>query len=192
LPNENLNGYASLLSNTVPLVNSPLYCTLTEDGGVVKKVLKQGKGEIPPQGSMVSVQYRGEFTNGTVFDSSDAYPFKFQLGKGKVIKGWDIAVATMAVGENSQLTVTGNYAYGSDGIPGEIPPNATLIFNVELLSFEESSPETESVSQDVDKDRIERKKVLEEVNKRKAAAAERAKQMNEKRGKGKPGAKKKK
>jgi len=190
LPNGNLNGYASLLSNTVPLVNSPLYCTLTEDGGVVKKVLKQGNGEIPPQGSMVSVQYRGEFTNGTVFDSSDGYPFKFQLGKGKAIKGWDIAVATMAVGENSQLTISGVYAYGSEGIPGEIPPNATLIFNVELLSFE--AEEKENVSQDPDSDRNERKKVIEEVNKRKAAAAERGKQLNEKRAKGKPGGKKKK
>jgi len=98
----------------------------------------------------------------------------------------------MAVGENSQLTISGDYAYGSNGVPGEIPPNATLIFNVELLSFEKSSDETERVSQDPDDDRNERKKVLEEVNKRKAAAAERAKQLNEKRAKGKPGGKKKK
>lgn len=76
--------------------------------------------------------------NGKVFDSSRnrGKPFKFTVGQGEVIKGWDEGVAQMSVGQRSKLICSPDYAYGSKGHPGVIPPNAVLIFDVELLKVE--------------------------------------------------------
>jgi FKBP-type peptidyl-prolyl cis-trans isomerase len=95
-------------------------------------------GAIPPKGSKVSVHYTGTLTNGKKFDSSvdRKEPFVFTLGKGEVIKGWDEGVAKMKVGQKVKLTCPPEYAYGKQGIgDGLIPPNSTLFFEVELLSF---------------------------------------------------------
>ncbi|XKL65307.1 hypothetical protein PGB90_008727 [Kerria lacca] len=80
----------------------------------------------------------GTLTNGTKFDSSRdrGQPFKFKLGKGEVIRGWDEGVAQLSIGQRAKLTCSPDYAYGSHGHPGIIPPNATLIFDVELLKVE--------------------------------------------------------
>lgn len=79
----------------------------------------------------------GKLENGTKFDSSKdrGKPFEFVLGGGQVIKGWDEGVAQMTKGEIAFLTCSPDYAYGSRGVPGTIPPNATLIFEVELLGW---------------------------------------------------------
>lgn len=111
---------------------------LTADGGVVKKILQLGEGwETPETGDEVSVHYVGTLTDGTKFDSSRDRddPFKFNLGEGRVIKGWDIGVATMRKGERAILTCQPDYAYGAAGSPPTIPPNSTLNFEVELLSW---------------------------------------------------------
>ena len=90
----------------------------------------------PPQGSTVFVHYTGKFEDGNVFDSSipRGSPFSFQLGVGRVIKGWDLGVASMTQGEKCLLVCPPEYAYGSSGI-GPIPPNSTLYFEVELLGW---------------------------------------------------------
>lgn len=112
---------------------------LTNDGGVLKEILREGEGEEKPsKGDKVSVHYVGTLLDGTVFDSSrerDDF-FTFNLGKGQVIKAWDLGVATMKKGELARLTCRSEYAYGEAGSPPKIPPNATLVFEVELFSWE--------------------------------------------------------
>lgn len=103
-----------------------------------KDLLAEGSGAIPQSGDFVELHYVGTL-HGTdkVFDSSrdKNRTFKFQLGKGKVIKGWDECVATMRVGERCKLVAPPAYAYGSRGAGGVIPANATLDFDMELLSI---------------------------------------------------------
>ena len=105
--------------------------------GVEIEILKEGTGAIAKKGDTVSVHYVGVLENGTKFDSSvdRGTPFEFSLGAGRVIPGWDIGVEGMKVGEVRKLTVPSELAYGSGGAGNAIPPNATLIFEVQLLGI---------------------------------------------------------
>jgi FKBP-type peptidyl-prolyl cis-trans isomerase len=107
--------------------------------GVDVEVTQPGDGKTyPKSGQTVVVHYTGTLTNGKKFDSSRdrGKPFKFKIGKGEVIRGWDEGVAKMSVGERAKLTCSPDYGYGARGAGGVIPPNATLIFDVELLGLE--------------------------------------------------------
>jgi FKBP-type peptidyl-prolyl cis-trans isomerase len=99
--------------------------------------LTPGTGALAKAGDRVSVHYVGTLTDGTKFDSSRDrnQPFQFMLGQGQVIKGWDEGVAGMKVGEKRKLTIPPAMAYGAQGRPPKIPPNSTLVFEVELLAI---------------------------------------------------------
>ncbi|CAI0561170.1 unnamed protein product [Linum tenue] len=106
--------------------------------GLKKKLVKAGEGwDTPDNGDEVEVHYTGTLLDGTKFDSSRdrGTPFKFTLGQGQVIKGWDVGIKTMKKGENAVFTIPADLAYGASGSPPTIPPNATLQFDVELLSW---------------------------------------------------------
>uniref|UniRef100_A0A3P9I6T5 peptidylprolyl isomerase n=1 Tax=Oryzias latipes TaxID=8090 RepID=A0A3P9I6T5_ORYLA len=122
--------------HTIPLEGEDI--TPKKDGGVLKVIKREGTGtELPMTGDKVFVHYVGTLLDGTHFDSSRdrGEKFSFELGKGQVIKAWDIGVATMKVGELCQLVCKPEYAYGSAGSPPKIPPNSTLVFEVELFDF---------------------------------------------------------
>lgn len=111
---------------------------ITKDGGVKKLIVKEGEGwDKPETGDDVNVHYTGTLLDGTKFDSSldRNQPFNFKLGQGQVIKGWDKGVATMKKGEKAVFTISSDYAYGKQGSPPTIPPDSTLKFEVELLSW---------------------------------------------------------
>ncbi|WP_421654918.1 FKBP-type peptidyl-prolyl cis-trans isomerase [Leptothermofonsia sp. ETS-13] len=107
---------------------------ITTPSGLKYVDLVEGTGASPKSGQMVEVHYTGTLENGKKFDSSRdrGQPFQFKIGIGQVIKGWDEGVGTMKVGGRRQLIIPPDLGYGARGI-GPIPPNSTLIFDVELL-----------------------------------------------------------
>ena len=111
--------------------------TNTMDNGLKIETIKEGTGEGAKSGDKISVHYIGTLSNGTKFDSSRdrKTPFGFQLGAGAVIQGWDQGLIGMKVGEIRKLTIPPNLGYGQNGVPGAIPANAVLIFEVELLKI---------------------------------------------------------
>ena len=111
---------------------------ITTASGLIIEELKVGTGAEAAAGQYVSVHYTGWLTDGTKFDSSKdrGDPFEFPLGAGHVIRGWDEGVQGMKVGGSRKLTIPSDLGYGPRGAGGVIPPNATLVFEVELLGTE--------------------------------------------------------
>lgn len=108
---------------------------VTTESGLTYIITKQGDGEQVKAGQLVTVNYTGLLTNGAMFDSSITRndPFSFTVGRGMVIKGWDEGLQKLKVGDHAVLTIPPSIGYGAAGAGGVIPPNATLIFIIEVL-----------------------------------------------------------
>lgn len=132
---------AGLMALTTPVLAADKGGDVVQTpSGLAYVDLKVGDGETPKKGQTAIVHYTGWLQqNDQKFDSSvdRKEPFRFHLGKGEVIPAWDEGVATMKIGGKRQLIVPASLAYGANGVPGAIPPNATLVFVVELLGVEE-------------------------------------------------------
>lgn len=116
----------------------PIADEVTTPSGLTYRDQVVGSGPVAVAGKTVSVHYTGWLTNGQKFDSSvdRGQPFSFPLGAGRVIKGWDEGVQGMKVGGKRKLTIPSELGYGTRGAGGVIPPNATLVFDVELLGVQ--------------------------------------------------------
>lgn len=120
---------AELKKHTEDMLQTP--------SGLFYKILEEGNGEKPKQGAHVSVHYTGMFLDGGVFDSSYSrkQPISFPLGEGNVIAGWDEGIQLLKTGDKARFVIPSHLAYGTRGAGGVIPPNATLVFDVELVNF---------------------------------------------------------
>ncbi|MCC5899981.1 MAG: FKBP-type peptidyl-prolyl cis-trans isomerase [Phormidium sp. BM_Day4_Bin.17] len=130
--NPNLFAEASTSNPEAVADDDGVYTT---ESGLKYEKLETGDGAQPQTGQTVMVHYTGMLEDGTVFDSSRERnrPFSFRIGVGQVIRGWDEGVGMMHVGDRWKLTIPPELGYGERGAGGVIPPNATLIFDVELL-----------------------------------------------------------
>lgn len=122
----------------LPMSASQLNKEVQLPNGLIYKITKEGTGKVATPGKFVSVHYTGWLTTRKKFDSSvdRGVPFRFKLGAGQVIKGWDIGVEGMKEGEKRTLRIPAELGYGSQGAGRIIPPDARLIFDVELLKVE--------------------------------------------------------
>lgn len=130
------------LKESIPL--EKLGQAISPDGGLYKKIIKEGNGERPPQRSKLVCHYIATLQSGEEFDNSRKrdMPFKFDLGKKKVIQGWDVGIFTMTKGEVAVLTIRHDYGYGDSSDIPNIPAKSVLIFEVELLGWEDPDPDT--------------------------------------------------
>ncbi len=104
---------------------------------ITAQILREGTGEVAKSGDKITADYTGYLEDGTKFDSSldRGQPFQFTLGAGQVIQGWDLGIVGMKIGEVRRLIIPPQFGYGESGASGVIPPNALLIFEVELLGI---------------------------------------------------------
>lgn len=142
---------AAPTSDATPTPINPETTVITESGLQFTEI-SAGEGPVAESGQIVSVHYTGTLEDGTVFDSSynRGEPISFPLGAGFVIPGWDEGIAMMNVGSQAILVIPPDLGYGAQGAGGVIPPNATLIFDVELVEVSEGAPEAPTAVDEAD------------------------------------------
>lgn len=124
-----------------PVVAAPTSAAVTTASGLTYIVTRRGAGRPLKTGDRVTVNYTGLLTNGAKFDSSldRGTPFTFQIGEGRVIKGWDEGLARLRVGDHATFVLPPQLGYGARGAGSDIPPDSTLVFIIEVLSVEENT-----------------------------------------------------
>ncbi|TVQ57006.1 MAG: FKBP-type peptidyl-prolyl cis-trans isomerase [Spirulina sp. DLM2.Bin59] len=134
---ETVAAEAPTLTLDLDEESTPVSEIVTTESGLQYEVLAAGNGPTPERGKTVVVHYTGTLEDGKKFDSSRdrGQPFSFKIGVGQVIKGWDEGVMSMQLRERRKLIIPAELGYGARGAGGVIPPNATLIFDVELLEI---------------------------------------------------------
>lgn len=131
---------ATTTENSSTTANAPTIINLTEDGGVQKRIIKAGDGPTPPPGAGVTTHYEVRLQGAAApFDSSRGreLPFRFKLGGGRVIRGWEVAVPTMHRNEVAEVTIAPAYAYGDSTEVPNVPAGSTLVYEIELLGWDE-------------------------------------------------------
>ena len=111
---------------------------VTEDGGVIKKVIQEGSGDqLPKKKNCVAVEYSSRLEDGTVFDQSDeGNPKVFPIGTGTLLKGWDLAIQTMKLGEKAEIIIEPEYAYGEEGAGDLVPKNAKIYCTTQIVKID--------------------------------------------------------
>ena len=111
---------------------------ITEDGGVIKKVITEGKaGALPKKTSCVTVEFIGRLEDGTIFDKSqESTPSIFDIDVGQLVKGWDLGIQSMKTGEKAEIVIKPEYAYGEKGFDKAVPANATLYYTTYLMKID--------------------------------------------------------
>eukprot|EP00640_Fibrocapsa_japonica_P002561 CAMPEP_0113944206 /NCGR_PEP_ID=MMETSP1339-20121228/31296_1 /TAXON_ID=94617 /ORGANISM="Fibrocapsa japonica" /LENGTH=252 /DNA_ID=CAMNT_0000949307 /DNA_START=104 /DNA_END=862 /DNA_ORIENTATION=+ /assembly_acc=CAM_ASM_000762 len=184
-----------------------VWSDVTHDGGIRKSAVRAGSGDVnPSQGDTVEVHYVGTLKDsGKEFDNSrkTTYPFKFEVGAGSTISGWDYAVKTMVFGEVATFEISAEYAYADAGSGDDIGPGATLLFEMELVGINNASGVAKNARANEEKERLaqlraaraeaqeKRQKEQAERVARKEAAAAKLQNKGQKKGKGGKGRKKK-
>ena len=112
-----------------------IFVNITEDEGIQKKILKKGKGATPKEGNEVEIYYIGKYEDKIFEQTNENETFTFIIGENKVIKGWDIAVKTMQLGEKSEFIMKPEYTYGDKPVNENIPSNSILTYEIELKSI---------------------------------------------------------
>ena len=154
ITNNTDNSYNNITDDNPPTENS--YNIITDDNAPISELIINdkivGTGETPNVGDVVQIHYIGTLDDGTEFSNSynEDKPFSFEIGKGKVIQGWDNGIATMRRGGKRQLIIPPELGYGSRGVKNIVPKNATLKFEIELIDINKTSLNTTSTKQEYD------------------------------------------
>ena len=143
LKEENNNINKDQEKNEIKLEKKQIneYINVTEDEGIKKKIIKEGQGSYPKEGNEVTINYIGIFNNQIFEQSNEDTPTSFIIGENKVIKGWELALKTMKLGEKSEFIMKPEYTYGDKQINENIPPNSILTYEIELKSIHYKSTE---------------------------------------------------
>ncbi len=129
---ENQEQNLNVINNEEPKIED-VYKNVTEDGGIQKKILKKGKGEPPSNGKMVFIFYKSKYKDKIFAQTKENTVFSFTIGENKVIKGWEIALKSMQIGERAEFIMTSDYTYGDKQFNDSIPAKSTLTYEIELV-----------------------------------------------------------
>lgn len=166
-PNTNTCIQQKMNINNFSSDDNSLFENISKDGGVLKSIIKEGRGPLIENGFDVKLNYQGKLSDGRVFDSSltRKKPFSFVVGEQKVISGWEVGIKSMKMGEKAKFLISSKYGYKKKGIPPIIPPNADLIFEIEIIDvIEKNEIDSKQIGQTQTKEISSSSELLQKKN----------------------------